>query len=67
MDYENLPEKQMLKRTANTFKCESCDQIIGIQADKNGNEKPESVTDYYRIKISKQGRTAFLFVCPSCA
>ena len=65
--YDHLPSKEKLTRGANTFKCELCDNLIGEQPNKSGSVKPESITEYYRIKLENKGIYKFIFVCPKCA
>jgi hypothetical protein len=62
---EELPHKEILKRTVNTFKCEDCEKLIGAQKDNAGENKPDSVTEYYRVKLLEPMR--FIFVCPNCS
>jgi len=63
--YDHLPTKEKLTRHKNVFKCELCSQVIGEQPDKNGDIKPESVTEYYRIKL--EDPIQFVFCCPTCS
>ena len=63
---EELPHKEILTRTVNTFKCEDCEKLIGALKDNAGETKPESLLDYCRVQI-KAPRIKFRFVCLSCS